>query len=167
MTYVNPVLAYGQERFAADAAAAGVSGFIVPDLPVDEADRWLATCASNAEAPVMLAAPNSAPERLARIVAASRGFVYCVGTFGVTGAQASLADGARTLVEALRALTRTPLLVGVGVSTPEQAGDASTFADGAVVGTALVEPLLSGDRSEMLRRADAFRAAIAHAAPRS
>jgi tryptophan synthase alpha chain len=161
MTYVNPVLSYGQVRFAADAAAAGVSGFIVPDLPVDEADGWLATCAANDQAPVMLAAPNSAPERLARIASASRGFVYCVATFGVTGARTELGDAARALVEVLRPLTSTPLLVGVGVSTPAQAAEASRFADGAVVGSALVEPLLAGDRDEMLRRAEAFRAAIA------
>ena len=166
MTYVNPVLAYGQERFAADAAAAGVSGFIVPDLPVDEADGWLAICASHAQAPVLLAAPNSSPERLTRIAASSEGFVYCVGTFGVTGRRAALADGAHTLVEALRPLTATPLLIGVGVSTPEQAAEASGFADGAVVGTALVEPLLSGDRAETLRRAEAFHMAIAGATDR-
>jgi tryptophan synthase alpha chain len=159
MTYVNPVLAYGQERFVADAAAAGVSGFIVPDLPVDEADGWLAICAAHAEASILLAAPNSSTVRLERIAAASDGFVYCVGTLGVTGARQALADGARSLVRALRPLTTTPLLIGVGVSTPEQAADASSFADGVVVGTALVEPLLSGDRAETLRRADAFRGA--------
>jgi tryptophan synthase alpha chain len=160
MTYVNPILAYGQERFAADAAAAGVTGFIVPDLPVDEADAWLATCTANDQAPVMLAAPNSSPDRLKRIAGASKGFVYCVATFGVTGARTELGDSARTVVEALRPLTETPLLVGVGVSTPEQATAAVAFADGAVVGSALVEPLLAGDPTEMLRRAVAFRAAM-------
>ncbi len=160
MTYVNPVLAYGQERFAADAAAAGVTGFIVPDLPVDEADGWLAICAANGQAPVLLAAPNSSPARLARIAAASRGFVYCVATFGVTGQRRGSGDAARPLVAALRGLTDTPLLIGVGVSTPEDAAEAGSFADGAIVGTALVEPLLTGDRDETLRRAAAFRGAL-------
>src|SRR5205823_8547747 len=78
MTYLNPVLAYGQDRFVGDAAAAGVSGVIVPDLPVDEADEWIAICGSHGVAPVLLAAPNSSPERLRLIAGLSRGFVYCV-----------------------------------------------------------------------------------------
>jgi tryptophan synthase alpha chain len=160
MTYLNPVLAYGYDRFAVDAAAAGVSGFIVPDLPVDEADDWLEVCAANDEAPVLLAAPNAARERLVRIAAASRGFVYCVASLGVTGPRSELPGSARALVASLRALTDTPLLVGVGISSPAQAAEAASFADGAIVGTALVETLLAGDPRETLRRAHAFRDAL-------
>ena len=159
MTYVNPVLAYGMDRFAGDAADAGVSGLIVPDLPVDEADEWLQVLARHGIAPVLLAAPNSTTERLARIAAASKGFVYCVASFGVTGSRTELGGSARALVEALRPLTQTPLYVGVGISTPAQAAEAATFADGVVVGSALVEPLLRADRNETLRRAQAFRRA--------
>jgi tryptophan synthase alpha chain len=159
MTYVNPVLAYGMERFAADAASAGVTGLIVPDLPVDEAAEWVQTLGHHEIAPVMLAAPNTTPARLARIAHASRGFVYCVASFGVTGSRGALGGSARALVEALRPLTPTPLYVGVGISTPEQAAEAVTFADGVVVGSALVEPLLRGERDETLRRAEAFRIA--------
>jgi tryptophan synthase alpha chain len=161
MTYVNPVLAYGVDRFAADAADVGVSGLIVPDLPVDEADEWLDVLARHEIAPVMLAAPNSAPERLARIAAASRGFVYCVASFGVTGSRTELGESARALVGSLRPHTETPLYVGVGISTPDQAVEAVSFADGVVVGSALVEPLLRADRSEAIRRAEAFRRAVA------
>jgi tryptophan synthase alpha chain len=96
---------------------------------------------------------------LRAIAAASGGFVYCVTTYGVTGAREALAATARELVGALRPLTDLPLLVGVGIGTPEQAAEACAFADGVVVGSALVRPLLEGDREQALRLADAFRAA--------
>jgi tryptophan synthase alpha chain len=160
MTYLNPVLAAGMEAFAREAAAAGVAGAIVPDLPVDEAADWIAYATAAGIDPVLLAAPNSSPDRLAAIAAAGRGFVYCVATYGVTGARDALAGSARSVVEALRPLTDTPLLVGVGVSTPDQARSACAFADGVIVGTALVEPLLRGAPEETLGRARRFRDAI-------
>jgi tryptophan synthase alpha chain len=161
MTYLNPVLAMGMEAFAGAASAAGVAGAILPDLPVDEADGWMACAKAAGLAPVFLAAPNSTPERLAAIAAAGEGFVYCVATFGVTGAREELAASARRVVAALRPLTETPLLVGIGISTPEQARAACGFADGVVVGTALVEPLLRGAPAEAIDRARRFRDAIA------
>jgi tryptophan synthase alpha chain len=156
MTYLNPVLAQGMEEFLDRAADCGASGMIVPDLPVDEAGAWLAACGARDVAPVLLAAPNSSPDRLRAIAAASRGFVYCVSTFGVTGSREQLSSSAEAVVSALRPLTETPLIVGVGISTPEQAGAACAFADGVIVGSALVEPMLSGDRAETLARAKAF-----------
>jgi tryptophan synthase alpha chain len=108
-------------------------------------------------APVVLAAPNSAPPRLAEVAKASEGFVYCVSTFGVTGARETLGGSARSVVERLRPLTGTPLLVGVGISTLQQAGEACRFADGVVVGSALVRPLLAGDRDGMLQLPESFR----------
>ncbi len=159
MTYLNPVLAYGERRFLDDATAAGVSGAIVPDLPVDEAGGWVERCRGAGVAAVFLAAPNSSPTRLVAVASASEGFVYCVSTYGVTGAREDLAASARSVVDAVRPLTDTPLLVGVGVSTPEQAREACAFADGVVVGTAIVEPLLRGRPDETLERARAFRAA--------
>ncbi len=156
MTYVNPVLAYGMERFARDAAQAGVSGIIVPDLPVDEADAWLGVLGERGVAAILLAAPNSAPDRLARIASASTGFVYCVASLGVTGSRTELGGSARALVASLRPLTETPLYVGVGISTSDQAAEAATFADGVVVGSALMEPLVRADRDEALRRAENF-----------
>ncbi|HEX9236531.1 MAG TPA: tryptophan synthase subunit alpha, partial [Actinomycetota bacterium] len=103
--------------------------------------------------------PNSSADRLAMVAVASEGFVYCVSTFGVTGSRESPSESGRAVVEALRPLTETPLLVGVGISTPDQAA-ACAFADGVVVGTALVEPLLSGDPARTLSLAEDFRAAL-------
>jgi tryptophan synthase alpha chain len=160
MTYLNPVLAEGMEPFLQRAGECGVSGMIVPDLPVDEAATWLAACGDRGVAPVLLAAPNSSPDRLRAIAAASRGFVYCVSTFGVTGSREQLSSSAEAVVSALRPLTETPLIVGVGISTPQQATAACAFADGVVVGTALVEPMLAGDREETLARARAFGGAL-------
>jgi tryptophan synthase alpha chain len=159
MTYLNPVLAHGEDAFLAESAGAGVRGVIVPDLPVDEAGDWIERCRAAGVATIFLAAPNSTPERLGGIATASQGFVYCVSTFGVTGARDRLAGSAASVVEALRPLTDVPLLVGVGVSTPEQAAEACRFADGVVVGTALVEPLLRGDPVRTVELAKAFREA--------
>jgi hypothetical protein len=109
---------------------------------------------------VLLAAPGTAPDRLAAIAGHAHGFVYCVATYGVTGARDSLAATARDLVSALRPLTDLPLLVGVGIGTPGQAADACTFADGVIVGSALMARLVDGDRDGALELAAAFRAAI-------
>jgi tryptophan synthase alpha chain len=160
MTYLNPVLAFGEDRFLSEAAAAGVSGVIVPDLPVDEAGEWITSCRRADVSPVFLAAPNTSSERLKMVAEASEGFVYCVSTFGVTGARRDLAGSARDVVEKLRPATNKPLLVGVGISTPEQAAEACEFADGVVVGSSLVKPLLDGDPDGMLELVARFRSSI-------
>lgn len=160
MTYYNPVLRRGEERFLAEAAAAGVRGVIVPDLPVDEAGGWSERCLAHGVAPVFLAAPGSSPARFREVAAAARGFVYCVSTYGVTGEREMLSGSAEEVVRALRPLTDVPLLVGVGIGTPEQAALACRFADGVIVGSALVRRLLDGDRGSALELARAFRAAI-------
>jgi tryptophan synthase alpha chain len=160
MTYLNPVLAVGEDRFLSDAVSAGVSGVIVPDLPVDESVEWIESCRAIGVASVFLAAPNTSSERLRMTAEASEGFVYCVSTFGVTGARKDLAASARDVVERLRPVTNKPLLVGVGISTPEQAIEACGFADGVVVGSSLVRPLLDGDRAGMLNLAMAFGASV-------
>jgi tryptophan synthase alpha chain len=160
MTYFNPVLHRGVERFLTEAADAGVRGVIVPDLPVDEASPVSTACREAGIDPVLLAAPGASSARLAEIAAMGGGFVYCVATYGVTGVREALESTAQELVGALRPLTGLPLLVGVGIGTPDQAAEACTFADGAIVGTALVRPLLEGDRDGALRLAGAFRAAI-------
>jgi tryptophan synthase alpha chain len=160
MTYLNPILSLGEREFLARAAEAGVAGTIVPDLPVDEADEWIEQSRAAGMVCVFLAAPNSPADRLARVAAASEGFVYCVSTLGVTGSRDELAGSARAVVEALRPLTSTPLLVGVGISTPEQAAAACEFADGVVVGSALVRCLLDGDPQGMLELAGSFRKAV-------
>jgi tryptophan synthase alpha chain len=160
MTYLNPVMAVGFERFLELAAHAGLAGVIVPDLPVDEAGEWSAACAERGIETVFLAAPGTAQDRLRRVADASTGFVYCVSTYGVTGERTSLADEASRLVGALRPLTHQPLLVGVGIGTPEQAATASVFADGVIVGTALVRALLEAGPEGLLTLAHGFRQAI-------
>jgi len=160
MTYLNPVLAMGVDAFLDRSLAAGLSGVIVPDLPVDEGTEWCEACGRHGVACVFLAAPGTSAERLRQVARASRGFVYCVSTYGVTGERDALAGTARDLVESLRPLTDAPLLVGVGIGTPETARAACEFADGVVVGSALVRPLLEGDHEGMLRLAKSFRAAI-------
>ena len=160
MTYVNPVFRRGYDTFLDDARSAGVAGVIVPDLPVDEADEWVDLCAARGIASVLLAAPGSSEERLRMTAASSRGFVYCVATYGVTGARDQLSGTAREVVEALRPLTEIPLLIGVGIATPEQAAEACSFADGVIVGSALMTPMVAGDRDGFLRLLGEFRAAI-------
>jgi tryptophan synthase alpha chain len=160
MTYYNPVFRYGPARFLADAHVAGVSGAIVPDLPVDEAGEWAGAASLARVDPVFLAAPGSTAERLTMIAAAARGFVYCVATYGVTGERRRLEDTAEQLVGALRPLTDLPLLVGVGIGEPAQAAEACRFADGVIVGTALVRRVLEGNPEGALDLAARFRAAI-------
>ena len=160
MTYYNPVLRRGPAGFLADAVEAGVSGAIVPDLPVDEAVEWIALCAEEGVGPVFLAAPGLPPERLQKIGQAASGFVYCVATYGVTGEREELAGTAEEVVAALRPFTDLPLLVGVGIATPDQAAEACRFADGVIVGSALVRRLLEHDQAGALALAAEFREAI-------
>lgn len=137
MTYFNPMLRFGLPRLAGEALDAGISGFIVPDLPPDSAGEWLA--ASPGLDTVFLAAPTSTPERLALVGSSSRGFVYCVSTVGITGARAELPEGIDSLVARVKAATTLPVAVGFGVSTPVQAAALARVADGVVVGSALVK----------------------------
>jgi len=160
MTYVNPVLRRGTGEFLDDATEAGVSGMIVPDLPVDEAESFDTACAVRGIDAVALAAPGAAAARLEAIAARARGFVYCVAAYGVTGARETLGSAAEELVGALRPLTDLPLLVGVGIATPEQAAEAGAFADGVIIGSALMARLVAGDRAGMLELARGFRASL-------
>jgi tryptophan synthase alpha chain len=160
MTYVNPVYRIGFTAFLDEAQASGVAGAIVPDLPVDEAQEWIAACDARGVAAVQLAAPGTSPERLKMIGEAARGFVYCVATYGVTGARSALSSTAHELVAALRPLTDRPLLIGVGIGTSEQAAAAARFADGVIVGSAIMAHLVEGDREGALTLAAEFRTAL-------
>lgn len=160
MTYMNPVYRRGIDAFLDDAAAAGVAGVIVPDLPVDESAELEEAAVARGLDAVLLAAPGTAAERLGEIGRRSRGFVYCVATYGVTGARDHLDDTASALVDTLRPGTDLPLLVGVGIGSPEQAAEACTFADGVVVGSALMSLLAAGDMDGAVDLARSFRAAI-------
>jgi tryptophan synthase alpha chain len=141
MTYWNLVLHRGVERFAAALAAAGGAGLITPDLIPDEAAEWLAASARHDLDRVFLVAPSSTRERLVTVTSACRGFVYAASTMGVTGARSAVGGDARGLVERTREVTDLPVCVGLGVSTREQAAEVASFADGVIVGSALVRTL--------------------------
>nr|WP_306238614.1 MULTISPECIES: tryptophan synthase subunit alpha [unclassified Ornithinimicrobium] len=147
MSYWNPILRYGPEAFARDLAAAGGSGLITPDLIPDEAADWRAAAQTHGLAPIFLVAPSSTDERLALTTAACRGFVYAASTMGVTGTRTSVGSGAAELVSRTRAVTDLPISVGLGVSTREQAAEVASFADGVIVGSALVRALGEGAAS--------------------
>jgi tryptophan synthase alpha chain len=144
MTYFNPVVAYGVDRFAGDLAAAGGAGLITPDLVPEEAGEWLAASDAHGLDRVFLAAPTSSEDRLRRASGASRGFTYVVSTMGITGARSDVDTAARTLVDRLRAVTDRPLAVGLGVSTGAQVAEVLGYADGAIVGSRLVAALGDG-----------------------
>ncbi len=141
MTYWNPVLHYGVDAFARDLAAAGALGMITPDLIPDEADEWLAASQAHDLDRIFLVAPSSTPERLARTVEASRGFVYAASTMGVTGARDAVSQAAPELVRRVREISDIPVGVGLGVRSREQAAEIAHFADGVIVGSALVSAL--------------------------
>lgn len=141
MSYWNPVLRYGPARFAADLASAGGAGLITPDLIPEEASAWTDAAAQHALAPIFLVAPSSTDERLASTTRACRGFVYAASTMGVTGVRAAVGGGAETLVARTRAVSDLPVCVGLGVSTADQAAQVAGFADGVIVGSALVAAL--------------------------
>lgn len=148
MTYYNTVHRYGHERFAQSLAVSGVAGAIVPDLPLEEVGPWAAAADTAGVETVLLAAPTGSDERLARICARSRGFVYGIGLLGVTGERAALARSALDIARRLKATTDKPVLVGVGVSDATQAAEVATVADGVIVGSALVRRLLDGGGPE-------------------
>jgi len=142
MTYWNPVLRYGVERFARDLSAAGGSGLITPDLIPEEGGEWLAAAEAADLERVFLVAPSSTPARVATTVEACRGWVYAASTMGVTGARAQTSSVAPALVERVRTATSLPVGVGLGVSSGDQAAEVASYADGVIVGSAFVRPLL-------------------------
>jgi len=144
MTYWNPVMQYGIDRYADDLLAAGGAGLITPDITPDAAGEWIAASERTGLDRVFLAAPTSSDERLDLVVKSSTGFVYTVSTMGITGERAELDRAARTLVGRLRAHGAHRACVGIGISTAEQIAGVSEYADGAIVGTALVRALRDG-----------------------
>ena len=156
-TYFNPVLAYGVEPFAAAAADAGVDGVLCVDLPVEEADEYRQCLHDKGIATVFLAAPTSTPERIKRIAEASTGFIYYVSRTGVTGVQERVEDTVRGAVGAIRQHTDKPVAVGFGISRPEQAAEVAAYADGVVVGSAIVRLIGEyGNRADAIQKVGAF-----------
>lgn len=141
MTYFNPVLRYGVERFAGDLADAGGAGLITPDLIPDEAAEWVAAADAHGLDKVFLVAPSSTEERLAMTSAASRGFVYAAATMGVTGVRSTVDAAAERLVARTRAAGAERVCVGIGISTGAQASEVAGYADGVIVGSAAVRAL--------------------------
>jgi tryptophan synthase alpha chain len=144
MTYWNLVEQYGVDRYADELVAAGGAGLITPDVTPDAAAQWIETSTRTGLDRVFLAAPTSSDERLKMIVKASTGFVYTVSTMGITGERASLDAAARSLVERLRSFGAEHACVGIGISNAEQVAGVAEYADGAIVGTALVKALRDG-----------------------
>jgi tryptophan synthase alpha chain len=139
MCYANPLLARGPERFCGELAARGISGLIVPDLPLEEAGEVSAACERSGIALVPLVAPTTPPERLAAIGAAAQGFLYTVSVVGTTGERDALQDRFAEVVARAKACTDVPVALGFGISTPAQARQAAgAGADGVIVGTRLV-----------------------------
>jgi tryptophan synthase alpha chain len=145
MTSYNIAHHAGHQRYASLLTDSGFAGTILPDLPLEEADDWLRVADEFSIETVMLAAPTSPDDRLRRIAEKSRGWVYGIGSMGVTGERASLAASASEIADRLKAVTDKPVLIGIGVSTPDQATQVARIADGVIVGTALVRRILDGE----------------------
>ena len=144
MTYWNPVERYGVNAFARDLAAAGGAGLITPDLIPDEAGQWLAASDEHKLDRVFLVSPSSTDERIAMTAAHTRGFLYATAVMGVTGARDQTSSAAPVLVSRARAKTSLPVAVGLGVRSGRQAAEVGSFADGVIVGSALVSALTEG-----------------------
>jgi tryptophan synthase alpha chain len=160
MTYWNPVVQYGVDRFADTLRDAGGSGLITPDITPDSAADWIATSERTGLDRVFLAAPSSTDARIASTVEASRGFVYAVSTMGITGARQDVDAAARALVTRLKSAGADHACVGIGISTPEQVAEVVGYADGAIVGSALVKSLAEGGVAGLARTATALADAL-------
>lgn len=144
MSYWNPVIRYGVEKFAADLKTSGAQGMITPDLIPDEAGAWIAVSDDLELDRVFLVAPSSSDARISNNSEVSRGFVYSVSTMGITGERTKLDELARSLVSRVKGASETPTCVGVGISTAEQVREVNGYADGAIVGTAFVKSYQTG-----------------------
>jgi len=164
MTYWNPVVQYGVERFAQALRESGGAGLITPDLIPDEAAEWIAASDKFELDRVFLAAPSSSTARLENAVRQSRGFVYAVSTMGITGARADLDEAARTLVGRLKDVGAERVCVGVGISTAQQVRDVAQYADGAIVGSHLVTALSDDGVAGVSRVTAELASGVSHSA---
>jgi tryptophan synthase alpha chain len=160
MTYFNPVHSYGLSRFAAAAAWARVAGLIVPDLPYEECSELDLALLEHDIALIQLVAPTTFEERASTLAGASRGWVYAVSRMGVTGERQSLAASAREVVERIKPYTGLPVLLGVGISSPDLARQAVEVSDGVIVGAAVVGRVLEGDIEGAVALVKSMREAI-------
>lgn len=139
MGYYNPILAYGEQKYVRDAADAGADGFIVPDLPPEEASTLKAAAQERGLAIIYFLAPTSNQKRIDLVVREASGFIYLVSVTGVTGARKKLQVNLAQLVEQIRSRSQLPVAVGFGISTPDQAAEVASYADGIIVGSALID----------------------------
>jgi tryptophan synthase alpha chain len=160
MTYWNPVERYGVNAFARDLAAAGGAGLITPDLIPDEAQEWLAASDEHKLDRVFLVSPSSTDERIAMTAANTRGFLYATAVMGVTGARDETSAAAPTLVARVRAKADLPVAVGIGVRNGKQAAEVGSFADGVIVGSALVSALTEGGVAGVKRLTEELRSGL-------
>ncbi len=148
MGYYNPVYQYGLERFARDAAEAGVDGTIIPDLPLEEASDWTKAARAHGISNILLIAPNTPDDRVKRIGKATRGFLYYVSVTGITGARKELPPELREGLKRVKSLVRCPVGVGFGISRPDQVAMLSGNTDGVIVGSAIVRLIEANTREE-------------------
>jgi tryptophan synthase alpha chain len=160
MGYANPILAMGRSEFVEAASAVGVDGVIVVDLPPEEDEALFACLAGYGVDPILLAAPTTEPKRLAMLADRTRGFLYYVSLTGVTGARNQLARGIEESVRSIRISSNVPVCVGFGVSTPEHVRELARFADGVVVGSALIEAIQRAAPGTAVDAAASFVAAL-------
>ena len=164
MTYYNPLFAYGIQRFVDDAVAAGIDGLIVPDLPPEEADELIAACRAADLATIFFVAPTSTEARIKFVAQRTTGFIYLVSVTGITGERTTLPTDLTSFVQRVRQHTDLPLAVGFGIGTGEQAAAVAQFADGVIVGSALVRAAGKEDPVAAVRKLGAALAAGAHLA---
>ncbi len=139
MGYYNPIFAYGLAAYAHDAAQSGADGFIVPDLPMQEASEFQAACAEHNLALFPMIAPTSTPARVEKAAANATGFIYLVSVVGVTGERSSIAGGLKGFYGRVKQAATVPVAVGFGISTPAQAAEVGAFADGVIIGSAVIK----------------------------
>ena len=161
MGYYNPILAFGVERFVEQAARCGADGFIVPDLPPEEAGALQAACQTHNLALIYLLAPTSTPERIALTARQASGFIYLVSLTGVTGARQELDQGLQAFIQRVRAASDLPLAVGFGISSPHLAARVAGLADGVIVGSALINAV--DNSQDPIRAAGTFIASLRQA----
>ncbi|NBR60563.1 MAG: tryptophan synthase subunit alpha [Actinobacteria bacterium] len=159
MSYWNPIIQYGVERFAKDLKESGAAGLITPDLIPDEAGQWLAVSDQLNLDRVFMATPSSSQQRLAKAAELSRGFVYAVSTMGITGAREDLDAKARAVVSGIKAAgSQTPVCVGIGISSGVQVAEVNSYSDGAIVGSAIINAFNTGGIDNLRKTVKSLKA---------
>lgn len=139
MSYWSPIEKYGSAKFASSISAAGGSGVITPDLTIEESDQWANETANMSINRIYVVAPSTVDDRLSKVTSQCSGFIYAASLMGVTGARSSVSINAKWLVDRIRKFSNTPIAVGLGVSTKEQAMEVAKYADGVIVGSAFIK----------------------------